>query len=181
MSKTSCHQVVVSFWRCRRVRGQVPWFNNIKALCHGKLERYQRPTFIMPYFVAWTNSRCLRTMRTTYVSSTSFVGKRSLMLTHRVRPFSPDVMSMPIVWWATMYISFSRKDLLTSHRRSILHSSKGDKRCRPLWQHGMWVSSLWRGIWDLHWWFGIWEAPRILAFLAGQWNLSLCAPWPVSL
>ena len=31
-----------------------------------------------------------------YVSSTSFVGKRSLMLTHRVRPFSPDVMSMPI-------------------------------------------------------------------------------------
>lgn len=25
------------------------------------------------------------------------VGKRSLMLTHRVRPFSPDVMSMPIV------------------------------------------------------------------------------------
>ena len=32
-----------------------------------------------------------------YVSSTSFVGKRSLMLTHRVRPFSPDVMFMPIV------------------------------------------------------------------------------------
>ena len=31
-----------------------------------------------------------------YVSSTSFVGKRSQMLAHRVRPFSPDVMSMPI-------------------------------------------------------------------------------------
>ena len=26
---------------------------------------------------------------------------------------------------------------LTSHRCSILHSSKGDKRYRPLWQHGM--------------------------------------------
>ena len=147
-----------------------------RKLCHGKLERYQRLTFITPYVVAWTNSRCLRTMRTTCVSSTSFVGKRSLMLTHRVRPFSPDVMSKPIVWWATMYISFSRKDLLTFHRRSILHSSKGDKRQRPLWQHGMWVSSWWRGIWDLHWWFGIWEVPRILTFVAGQRNLSL---WPL--
>ena len=98
---------------------QVHWFNSIKALCHGKLERYQRLTFITPYFVAWTNSRCLRTMRTTYVFSTSFVGKRSLMLTHRVRLFSHDVMSMPIVWWATMYISFSRKDLLKSHRYSF--------------------------------------------------------------
>ena len=124
-----------------RVRGIGTLVHNIGLLCHGMHERYQRLTFITPYFVAWTNSRCLRTMRTTYVSSTSFVGKRSLMLTHRGRPFSPDIMYMPIVWWATMYIFFSRKDLLKSHRRSILHSSKVDKRYRPLWQHSMWVSS----------------------------------------
>lgn len=32
---------------------------------------------------------------------------------------------------------YALQEYLKSHRRSILHSAKGDKRCRPLWQHGM--------------------------------------------
>ena len=63
----------------------------------------------------------------------------------------------------------------TSHRRSVFHRPKSNKRYIPLRRNGKRVSPWRRGIWNLHRQYRLWEVPGLLTFVTVRWYLS-CDP-----